>query len=121
VQAIVSWGRAPTIVASPQEGGDSGTGDEGGDGDNGQSKSEALVGNMGEDDGNKPVDDVEELAEETADEARDSEDSEEPKEVRAEVDAQEPADEAWDEAADDEDDVEYFITDDRDDSDDEGN
>jgi len=83
VQAIVGRGRAPTIGASAHEGGDSGTGDKGGDRDNGQRKSEALAGNVGEDDGNEPVDDVEELAEEAADEARDSEDSEEPEEVRA--------------------------------------
>jgi len=94
--AIIGWGGAATIGASAHEGGDLGTGDEGGDGDNGQSKSEALAGNVGEDDGNEPVDDMEELVEEAADKAAD-------------------------EAADDKDDVEYFITDDRDDSDNEGN
>ena len=112
MQAKVRRGWAPTIGNSAHEGGDA---------DNGQSKSETLVGNVREDDGNKLVDDVEGLAEEAADEARYSEDSEEPEEVREEVNAQEPADEAADKAADDKDDVEYFLTDGRDDSNDERN
>jgi len=57
------------------EGGVSEMSDKGGDGDNGQSKSEALAGNVGADDWNELVDHVEELAEKAADKARDSEDS----------------------------------------------
>ena len=54
------------------EGGDLGTGDERGHGDNDQSKSEGVAGNMVEDDGNEREGDVEGLAEEARDELRDS-------------------------------------------------
>ena len=105
MQGTIGQGQALTIADNADEGGDLGTGDERGHGDNDQSKSEGTVGNMGEDDGNEREGDVEELAEEAGDELSDSvEESEEPAEVRAEVYVVEPADEP----ADEEDDVEYY-------------
>ena len=130
MQGTVSRGRAMTIKDSTDEGGDLGKGDEHAHGDYDQSKSEGAAGNMGEDDGNEQEDDVGELAEEVGVELRDSEkDSEEPAEVRAEVHTLEAVDEPPDQAKDDpideprddEDNVEYYVRDDGDDSEDEGN
>jgi len=118
VQGTVGRGQALTIEDRADEGGDLGTGDERGHGDNDQRKIEGATGNMGDDDGNEREGEVEELAEEAGDELRDSEEElEEPAEVRAEVHALEPADEP----ADDEDDVEYYDRDGSSHSGDEGN
>jgi len=118
VQGTVGRGQALTIEDSADEGGDLGTGDERGHGDNDQSKSEGAAGNMGEDDGNEREGDVEELEQEAGDELKDSgEESEEPAEVRAEVHALEPGDEP----EDDEDDVEYYDRDGSGNSSNEGN
>jgi len=112
------------------EGGDLGKGDERAQGDYDQSKGEGATGNMGKDDGNEREDDVGELVEEAGVELRDlEEDSEEPAEVRAEVHTLEavdkPADQAtddpMDESRDDEDNVEYYVRDDGNDSEDERN
>ena len=123
-----SW--ATTIEDSADEGRDLGKGDERAHGDYDQSKSEGAAGNMGEDDGNEQEDDVGELAEEAGVELRDSEeDSEETAEVHAKVQTLEAVDKPVDQAMDDpmdepredEDDIEYYVRDDGDDSKDEGN
>ena len=130
MQGTVGRGGAMTIEDSADEGGDLGKCDERAHGDYDPSKSEGAAGNMGEDDGNEREDDVGELAEEAGVELKDSEEySEEAAEMRAEVHAlgavDEPADQAtddpMDETRDDEDDVEYYVRDDGDDSEDEGN
>jgi len=119
-----------TIEDSADEGGDLGKCDERAHGDYDPSKSEGAAGNMGEDDVNEWEDDVGELAEEAGVELRDSEeDSEETAEVLVEVHTleavDEPADQAteypMDEPRDDEDDVECYVRDDGDDSENEGN